>query len=443
MSLQIWLPLNGNLNNQGLKNITFSLSGSSTGLAVNNSGKIGKCYERTAAAGNSYRSSSTINLDGDITMACWAYVSGTPSGDTANGIVSNHSHGSNTGIGINVKQVSSSDYRISCSTGTGSNRTYCSYYGTTNIKDAWHHLGVTYNKTAKQLQLWVDGNVEYTLSSYVNASKADYIDIFNWSTDIVSSSSYRAICKLNDVRIYDHCLSKREMKELSKGLILHYKLTDAPVNNKIYDCSGFDYHGTVSGSLEISSETAGRYGSSMKWPTATAVGNKIVTPGLTFDGKGFTGAVWVKLTPGSIGGGTYQELLNSSTYYEMSIGNTGYLRAGIHVNNTRYVENCSNPTLYDGNWHHVAITYNGTTINRYVDGIAYASTAITGTAVTTGAFYLGCLSTNSSYWNNNMYESDVRIYATGLSADDIKELYNTGAAIDNAGNSFTYEYIES
>ena len=40
MSLQVWLPLNGNLKNQGLSNIQAT----NFGATINNTGKIGKCY---------------------------------------------------------------------------------------------------------------------------------------------------------------------------------------------------------------------------------------------------------------------------------------------------------------------------------------------------------------------------------------------------------------
>jgi len=40
MALQVWLPLNGNIKNQGLSNITVT----NNGATVNDNGKIGKCY---------------------------------------------------------------------------------------------------------------------------------------------------------------------------------------------------------------------------------------------------------------------------------------------------------------------------------------------------------------------------------------------------------------
>ena len=40
MSLQVWLPLNGDLHNQGLSNINVINSGAT----IDHNGKIGKCY---------------------------------------------------------------------------------------------------------------------------------------------------------------------------------------------------------------------------------------------------------------------------------------------------------------------------------------------------------------------------------------------------------------
>lgn len=254
MSLLVWLPLTKDLTNQGLSDATFSYVNNNGKLSLNASGKLGSCYERTASGyADLFRSSTTFNLSGDLSMCCWAYVSATI-GDTANGVITNHNHADNTSVGITVKQVSTTDYRICCSTGTGSSRTFYTYYGTTNIKDAWHHLALTYTKSTKVLQLWVDGIVEYTLNNYANASGNNTFDLFNWSTGYGGNAQYRPVCKLNDVRLYDHCLSAKEVKEISKGLVCHYTLGDIGGGPNLYTGS-HDFSGTWGNSASWTTDT--------------------------------------------------------------------------------------------------------------------------------------------------------------------------------------------
>lgn len=228
MSLLVWLPLTKDLTNYGTENVEFTLTGLSTAFAVNSAGKIGGCFERTASDGIFYKSSKNFNLDQDFSMFCWAYIS--TAGTSANGLISNHNHATNSGTGITVKQISSTDFRLSCNTGTGTERTYHTYYGPTNIINKWHHLGLTYNKTKQQLLLWVDGKIDYTLNNYANASADNPFTLFCWSTGY-NNGGYHPKCKLNDVRLYDHCLSSKEIKEISKGLIAHYPLRDRYAEN--------------------------------------------------------------------------------------------------------------------------------------------------------------------------------------------------------------------
>ncbi|MBR8535154.1 hypothetical protein KDU71_06260 [Carboxylicivirga sediminis] len=76
----------------------------------------------------------------------------------------------------------------------------------------------------------------------------------------------------------------------------------------------------------------------------------------------------------------------------------------------------------DNNWHHVAYTYDGSTVKLYVDGVLDASVATT--AINTGVagetgIYIG------SQLGGSLYEGlidDVRIYETALDADQLSFL---------------------
>ena len=72
MSLQVWLPLNGNLNNNGVGNPTIT----NNGAVVNSSGKLGKCYQFA----NSIYITNLSNLTtADLTICFWCKTTSTAS----------------------------------------------------------------------------------------------------------------------------------------------------------------------------------------------------------------------------------------------------------------------------------------------------------------------------------------------------------------------------
>ena len=92
--------------------------------------------------------------------------------------------------------------------------------------------------------------------------------------------------------------------------------------------------------------------------------------------------------------------------------------------------------------------YNGSNIKYYIDGVQVGSKSATGT-IKQIANYLfiaaeaGAANATTPESNNFVGKiSDVRIYATALSLEDIKELYQTSVSIDNKSNIYSREFIE-
>jgi hypothetical protein len=73
-----------------------------------------------------------------------------------------------------------------------------------------------------------------------------------------------------------------------------------------------------------------------------------------------------------------------------------------------------------------------------VDTTAEAGTLSTGSKT----LYIGTYGGSTQYASKNILESDLRIYSTTLSAEDIKELYQSASSIDKNGNLFGYEFVE-
>ena len=277
MSLLVWLPLNGNLDNWGSSPAKFSLVTTGGGVATASNGKIvPNCYARTTSNTISHITSDiNFTLDGDVTMACWCKLTGYGTTNSANGIITQHGHNTG-GLGITMYYASASDYRMSINTGSKGDsfpaadrdRTFYTYYGNTNIYNAWHHLCVTYNASTKQAKLYVDGKLDRDpVNLKGNNTTARPFRLFDWSTDHSNNASYRPPCALNDVRLYDHCLSAKEVKLLAQGLVTHYKFDNNGNTNLLKNSWNFNSTG---GNGTVSMDPEGWYKKSYNHPAGSS-----------------------------------------------------------------------------------------------------------------------------------------------------------------------------
>ena len=229
MSLVVWLPLNGNLENRGLSGLTFSLLENGSFTSTNRQGKTGICYNNASLAYGGVISNTTIELGQKQSMFCWFRFTSLSSASTlGGGLVSQHRYPSNSGMGITIRYQSSTTGYLSVNTGTGDSRTYNTYYGTTLLQaNTWYHGGYTYD--GENIRIYVNGVCEKTQALTGMYVPADYITAFCWSMatgSAVCSGYYHLNGALNDVRVYDHCLSPMEVHELALGKFMHLKLDD-------------------------------------------------------------------------------------------------------------------------------------------------------------------------------------------------------------------------
>ena len=206
MSLVVWLPLNGNLENQGLSNVTVT----NNGATVDNNGKIGKCYSFN---GSSAKISTSINLTPAMSFCAWVKFN-----SVKNFVIDARD---SSGKGYQPIYISSTGVQI-YSSGSPSGG-YVNYSFSTGV---WYHLVVSYSNNKGYL--YVNG----TLIGTVGVASLTLNNSILTIGSRYSSESYLD-GKLNDIRIYDHALSAKEVKELAKGLVLHYRLAGPGQENII------------------------------------------------------------------------------------------------------------------------------------------------------------------------------------------------------------------
>ena len=199
-------------------------------MSIVNTGKLGKTYDNSSRTAGGFRTSDVVDLGSAQSMFCWfRFVSLSNNSELGCGIISQHRYPKNTGLGITVKYVSSTTGYLSANTGTGTSRTYNTYCGSTLLQaNTWYHVGITYDGT-NVLKLYVNGVCDGTHNVGQMSTPADYLMLYCWSLSSSSGATvhnnYVLNGAINDARVYDECLSPKEVEILARGLVLHYPLS--------------------------------------------------------------------------------------------------------------------------------------------------------------------------------------------------------------------------
>jgi len=221
MSLLIHLPLTKDLRNQGLSNYVPTVQSGTTATYV--SGKMGKALNTGGVVMPASITKQVLNND-EFTYACWLYVNGAEDSTTERAMI----FGNNNGRQFSMFQYpTANDFHYSWA--SYENGTWSSNWAGV-ITDAlpsykWTHITVVYNNNiTDKVKIYINGEVVLTNGGFTSNSTS-----FEFDTQLIHNSPYHY---LNDVRLYDHALSPMEVKQISKGLILHYPLDNNGVGGE-------------------------------------------------------------------------------------------------------------------------------------------------------------------------------------------------------------------
>ena len=280
MSLRVWLPLMGDLHNQGLDDISLTASANSS---VSQGGKIGSCYQFGTST-SSYLKFNNVNFIKNFTecsVSLWVKI-----------LTWQSSY--NTYFQFGFSGVSWAHYIFGLlrnSTGSTLCFTISNGISATNANcltpslelNKWYHITLTYKDG--HCKIYINGQMtkDYSTSIVPDFSKVTFGTI---GAGGPSGGSYQTNSQINDFRVYDHCLSQKEVKEISKGLIVHYPLDNEGCGNPNLITKSMlasqPWAGGYYGDEYYKGKTAMKVSSSYMY-SRTSNGTTCIFPSLTFE----------------------------------------------------------------------------------------------------------------------------------------------------------------
>jgi hypothetical protein len=291
-----------------------------------------------------------------------------------------------------------------------------------NISNTWTHFVIRRNSDNK-IDLFINGVGQRLFSDGAQAGTT----FLNVIGNVSDGSGQWFLGSLNDVRIYNHALSQKEINDLVKAKVLHYTFNKD--ESIVYDNSGYKRNGTkvnsptfVEGKLGSGSYRFADISKYIQSPYGLGI-NPSINP--------YTFSIWIKIT--STANQMFFHTPNGSSQ-RFYIGiDSGKWDMGIQG----VAWGTGVTTAVNNQWSHIVITMSGGFARMYVNGVFSFQKTYTSYTFPDNLR----IGSRSDYIASDSLD-DVRIYATALSDADILDLYKTRAKIDNQGNLYANEFVE-
>lgn len=243
--------------------------------------------------------------------------------------------------------------------------------------------------------------------------------------ELKSDSTY--FWRVDEVQSDGRVVTGRVARFGTAGLLAWWKL-DESKGAKAQDASGHGFTADVVG-RPLWAPEQGKLAGAMEFDGVSTFINCGKAPEFDF-ADGLTVAAWIKVRKFDQ---TWQAIVTKgdTAWRLQRQENTGKVtfsyNYGSQVSDARenLVGVVSKRNVDDGQWHHIVGLSDGRRVALYVDGELEASATAKTLAQNTQPVMIGC---NSEYYERrfNGWIDDVRLYAYGLSEDEVKALYHAG-----------------
>ena len=368
MGLQVWMPMIGNINNQGLSNLS-NLSGN---YVQGTCSTFGKCLNVPNSSPISFTSDGLVNAK-KFSVCFWTLADNSTKSDW-NQMLKLGDKKTDGSDGSYFRFESCKTYPRACSFHnndknaiTAASRILGSSNGT------WYHVCVTYDGT--ELKSYTNGNLIGT-----DVGNGGYLTGFVQ----IGSANYYGL--MNDLRIYDEVISQKQIRSIYNLQIIHYPLNniyEVGITNKYFGDAAegaLDYDGNYITRTKLSNERGYKYK-------------------LSYTGTGKD--LWNALTIGS----HFSFTAGKTYYYSCKVrchskSNTQLFLRAARCNND-WVTTMVDTLNTDGQWHEYTVSQ---TINANFDR--------SGTTVTCNPlveFYTNDMSTSGMSYTFDIDIKDIQV----------------------------------